>query len=334
MHHEHDAETDDTPLPPLALDAPIGLRVLADFLANPVGAFFLQRLKVRFAEQQLTSQDEEPFELNGLDVWQLQFELCERMRPWVEQHWQDDRLATQLSEQVERLRREGRLPLAAFGEFSAQSLVAPLHDLLVRYREQLEHWSQVEDEQRELGHVHAGIELADWLGGLRRNAAGQLASLQLVSGKLHEGRGYKWHGLVRPWVRHLALQLCGEPVTSVLVGLTGTLELPPLPAEQARAELNGLMDAWFQGMSRPLPVACKTAFAWLAAGEDEDRARREAAKRYDGGYNLSGEAASSAALARVYPDFARLNAGETFGAWAEALYGPLFEILQRKEDAA
>ncbi|MGC4012221.1 MAG: hypothetical protein QM805_26485 [Pseudomonas sp.] len=55
---------------------PIGLRVLSDFLANPVGAFFLQRLKVRFGEEQLTGQDDEPFELNGLDVWQLQFELC------------------------------------------------------------------------------------------------------------------------------------------------------------------------------------------------------------------------------------------------------------------
>ncbi|QIE85923.1 exodeoxyribonuclease V subunit gamma [Pseudomonas nitroreducens] len=334
VHREHHGETDAAPLPPLALDAPIGLRVLADFLANPVGAFFLQRLKVRFAEEQLTGQDEEPFELNGLDVWQLQFELCERLRPWVEQHWQADQLAAQLTGQVERLRREGRLPLAAFGDFSAQALVAPLHDLLARYREQLEHWSQVEEEQRELNHEHAGIELADWLGGLRRNADGQLASLQLVSGKLHEGKGYKWHGLVRPWVRHLALQLCGEPVTSVLVGLTGTLEFPPLPAQDARAELDALLDAWFQGMSRPLPVACKAAFAWLAAGEDEERAAREAAKRYDGGFNLSGEAASSAALARVYPDFATLNASEEFAAWAEALYGPLFAILQRKEAQA
>ena len=69
---------------------------------------------------------------------------------------------------------------------------------------------------------------------------------------------------------------CGEPVSSVLVGLTGTLELPPLPREQAGAELDRLIDAWLEGMRRPLPVACKAAFAWLAAGEDADRASREA----------------------------------------------------------
>ena len=92
VHREYGGETTEAPLSPPVLDAPIGLRVLSDFLANPVGAFFLQRLKVRFGEEQLTGQDEEPFELNGLDVWQLQFELCERLRPWVEQHWQADQL--------------------------------------------------------------------------------------------------------------------------------------------------------------------------------------------------------------------------------------------------
>lgn len=334
VHRDGDASQGDAPLPELRLEAPIGLRVLSDFLANPVNAFFIQRLKVRFGEEQLTGQDEEPFELNGLDSWLLQFELCERLRPWVEQHWQGEQLGQRLDEQVERLRREGRLPLAAFGDFTAQALVAPLHDLLTRYREQLEHWSQVEEEQRELAHAHAGVELSDWLGGLRRAADGRLGSVQLISGKLHEGRGYKWYSLVRHWVRHLALQLCGEPVSSVLVGLTGTLELPPLPREQARAELDRLIDAWREGMCRPLPVACKVAFAWLAAGDDPDRARREAAKRYDGGYNLSGEAASSAALTRVYPDFTSLDASDEFPAWAETLYGPLFQLLTRKEESA
>ncbi|MCY1449768.1 RecBCD enzyme subunit RecC [compost metagenome] len=138
---------------------------------------------------------------------------------------------------------------------------------------------------------------------------------------------------MRHWVRHLALQLCGEPVSSVLVGLTGTLELPPLPREQASAELDRLIDAWIEGMCRPLPVACKAAFGWLSGGEDEQRKLGEAAKRYDGGFNLNGEAASSPALARVYPDFAALNASGEFATWAEALYGPLYNLLTRQDDA-
>ncbi|KSW26390.1 MULTISPECIES: exodeoxyribonuclease V subunit gamma [unclassified Pseudomonas] len=328
------AEQAEAPLPELLPDAPIGLRALADFLASPVNAFFQQRLKVRFAEEDLTGHDEETFALDGLQVWQLQFELCERLRPWIEQHWADGELPGRIEGQLARLRGEGRLPLAAFGAFSARELSAPLGELLTRYREELEHWSEAEEGQRELIHSHAasGVELGDWLGGLRRNAEGQWASVQLVSGKLHEGRGYKWHSLVRHWVRHLGLQLCGAPVRSLLVSQTGTLELPPLTAEIARGHLDALITAWLEGLRRPLPVACKAAFAWLGADGDEARAASEAAKRYDGGFGSSGEAASSLALARVYPDFASLNASGEFASWAENLYGPLYQLLQRRDD--
>ncbi|SDI44438.1 exodeoxyribonuclease V subunit gamma [Pseudomonas panipatensis] len=336
VHRQDDAGValEEAVLAPLLPDAAIGLRTLGDFLANPVNAFFQQRLKVRFGDEDLTGHDEETFALDGLQVWQLQFELCERLRPWIENHWEDGALPARIEQQLSRLRGEGRLPLAAFGAFSARELSAPLGELLGRYREQLTYWSEAEEGQRELSHLHApsGVSLSDWLGGLRRNADGQLASLQLVSGKLHEGRGYKWHSLVRHWVRHLGLQLCGAPVRSLLVSQSGTLELPPLAAEQARAQLDSLIAAWLEGLRRPLPVACKAACAWLGAGEDEEKAAREAAKRYDGGFGVTGEAAASPALTRVYPDFASLAASGEFGAWAEALYGPLYHLLQRRDD--
>ncbi|WP_160288125.1 exodeoxyribonuclease V subunit gamma [Pseudomonas knackmussii] len=326
------AEQAEAPLSEYLPDTPIGLRVLGDFLANPVNAFFLQRLKVRFAEEDLTGHDEEAFALDGLQTWQLQFELCERLRPWVESEWEGEALPARIDQQLSRLRGEGRLPLAAFGAFSARELSKPLSELLGRYRDALEHWSEAEEGQRELAHEHAGVKLEDWLGGLRRNADGQWASVQLVSGKLHEGRGYKWHSLVRPWVRHLGLQLCGTPVRSLLVSQTGTLELPPLAADIARGHLNTLIGAWLEGLRRPLPVAGKAAFGWLSGGDDEEKAAREAAKRYDGGFGMSGEAASSPALARVYPDFASLAESGEFATWAEALYGPLYQLLQRRDD--
>ena len=47
---------------------------------------------------------------------------------------------------------------------------------------------------------------------------------------------------------------------------------------------------------------------------------------------MSGEAASSPALARVYPDFASLAGSGEFATWAETLYGPLYQLLQRRDD--
>ncbi|MBF3202029.1 exodeoxyribonuclease V subunit gamma, partial [Pseudomonas aeruginosa] len=153
-------------------------------LANPVNAFFQQRLKVRFDDEQLTGNDEEPFELDALDNWKLQFELTERMKRWVERDWDAEGLPVQLQAQVERLRRQGRLPLAAFGEFSARHLLQPLPDLLWRYRQEIERWPEAVEQQQELRHRHpSGLELEDWLGGLRRDASGRLARLQLLSGK-------------------------------------------------------------------------------------------------------------------------------------------------------
>ncbi|MFO6352645.1 exodeoxyribonuclease V subunit gamma, partial [Pseudomonas aeruginosa] len=334
VHREDEIGAPDAeaPLAPLELEGALGLRALAEFLANPVNAFFQQRLKVRFDDEQLTGNDEEPFELDALDNWKLQFELTERMKRWVERDWDAEGLPVQLQAQVERLRRQGRLPLAAFGEFSARHLLQPLPDLLWRYRQEIERWPEAVEQQQELRHRHpSGLELEDWLGGLRRDASGRLARLQLLSGKLHEGRSFKWHSLVRHWLQHLALQRLGQPVSSVLVSQTGTLEIPPLPSERAGEYLDQLIDAWLQGMRQPLPLACRTAFAWLASGgaAEPEKAMREARKRYEGGFGMGGEVDASPALARVYPDFDRLLASGEFAHWAEQLYAPLLAALGR-----
>ncbi|MFO6143336.1 exodeoxyribonuclease V subunit gamma, partial [Pseudomonas aeruginosa] len=148
---------------------------------------------------------------------------------------------------------------------------------------------------------------------------------------LHEGCGFNWPSLVRHWLQHLALQRLGQPVSSVLVSQTGTLEIPPLPSERAGEYLDQLIDAWRQGMRQPLPVACRTAFAWLASGgaAEPEKAMREARKRYEGGFGMGGEVDASPALARVYPDFDRLLASGEFAHWAEQLYAPLLAALGR-----
>ncbi|MNY43033.1 RecBCD enzyme subunit RecC [compost metagenome] len=78
-------------------------------------------------------------------------------------------------------------------------------------------------------------------------------------------------------------------------------------------------------MCEPLPVGCKTAFAWLSGigGAALDQAR----ETFEGGYMVTGEVASSAALRRAYPDFDALSGDGRFTLLAEHLYGPLFNHL-------
>jgi len=105
--------------------------------------------------------------------------------------------------------------------------------------------------------------------------------------------------------------------------------LPPLEQEVARQILGNLLQAWQAGMRQPLPVAIKTAFAWLGQS-DPDKAAAAARKTYDGdGQNSEGERRQSPALARQFADYNALIADETFSGWAETLYRPLLNAPWR-----
>ena len=109
--------------------------------------------------------------------------------------------------------------------------------------------------------------------------------------------------------------------------------MPVDPAE-ARQRLADLVCAWHDGMRRPLPLATRTAFAWLRAspqpGADPDKARTAARKEYEGGFRPTGERDTSPCLRRAWPDFDALASGGEFEALAQHLLRPLQEALHEK----
>ncbi|MNV55993.1 exonuclease V subunit gamma [compost metagenome] len=239
----------------------------------------------------------------------------------------------ELDQHVQRLQREGKLPLGGFGTLSASALAEPLPDMLERYHAQLQAWPEVEEGQTAatIAAQEPTPGLSDWLGGIRRNAQGERAYLQLDSKKLCNDDSWRWHNLVRPWVRHLALQLSEPGCTTILVSLNGDVVFRPMLVQQAQEQLQSLLDAWVAGMREPLPVACKSAFAWLEeageGGEDNDATSEKARETFEGGYMRTGEADSSFALRRAYADFDQLCASGHFASWATRLYGGLFNHL-------
>ncbi|KAB0562109.1 hypothetical protein F7P74_10630, partial [Helicobacter pullorum NCTC 12824] len=90
-----------------------------------------------------------------------------------------------------------------------------------------------------------------------------------------------------------------------------------------------LLLAWHAGMRKPLPVAVKTAFAWLGQ-TDPAKAQAAASKAYEGdSINTDGERRETPALTRQFPDYATLIASEEFEGWAETLYRPLINASWR-----
>lgn len=331
VHESRTEQPSASLLPELIQDTPLTLRQLDGFVRDPVGAFFQQRLKVKFDNNELISRDDETFQLDNLENWQHQDRLSQALKRWVEEDYQPEGATAELDLHVQRLQREGKLPMGGFGALSASALAEPLPDMLARYHAQLQAWPEIEEGQTAatIAAIKSTPGLHDWLGGVRRNPQGERAYLQLDSKKLIRKDSFEWHHLVRPWVRHLALQLSDERCTTILVSLNGDVVLRPLAAQQAQEQLQSLLDAWVAGMREPLPAACKSAFAWLeGGGQASDTALHKAREKYEGNnYQDPGEAKRSFPLRRAYPDFDALCAARTFPKWAESLYGGLFNHL-------
>jgi exodeoxyribonuclease V gamma subunit len=118
-------------------------------------------------------------------------------------------------------------------------------------------------------------------------------------------------------------------MTTALVASDDSLLLAPLEQGAARHALSHLLQAWQTGMRQPLPIAVKTAFAWLSQ-TDPAKAGAAARKAYEGdGQTTDGERRESSALARQFADFDALTAEETFPDWCNALYKPMLEAPWR-----
>ncbi|RYZ06862.1 MAG: hypothetical protein EOO24_11405 [Comamonadaceae bacterium] len=336
------------PLPALRADTPLTLRQLADFLAQPVEAFFAQRLQVRFDGGDEDAQDEEVFALDGLQNWQLEAELRAALQPWADAQPAPAQARAQLgavlAEHTAPLLRAGRLPLQAFGTLAAQHLAQAMQRTLEHYLEARATWPQPEHQAHALRWHDAasGFEIADNLPPrhlpdpqeqqeqqAQQDEGATPATLALANGRLHRGDELSWQHIVRHWPAHLALQIAAGPTRTVLASETGLVKLAPMPAHEAQATLAALVQGWAEGMRQPLPLACRTGF--MALNEDQESGRRTA-QTYDGGFQRSGEGERTA-LARVYPSFAHLLAAQTangygFWHWVQQLYRPLWDALE------
>lgn len=327
LHNSVEPSDSATALEAYTPDAALGIAQLQDFLRNPVRHFYSQRLKVFFEAAQAPSPDEEPFSLDPLQRYTLSESLLAAGMANV--HSVD--LA--LQSQAQRLQGSGLLPMAGFGTCLQAELIEPLPDLLARYRDLRVLWPITLDSALPITFSYQGVTLEGWIGGLQQRADGGLLSVTTIANAIGGTRTRKWHRMIRCWVEHLAACAVGLPLTTALVASDDTLLLKPLSEEAAAERLRDLLSAWLIGMSAPLPIAVKTAFAWLGQS-DPAKAQAAAHKAYEGdGITFDGERRESVALARQFPDFEAMLADETFTGWCDTLYRPLFEAPWQSVDA-
>ncbi|MDN4542872.1 MULTISPECIES: exodeoxyribonuclease V subunit gamma [unclassified Pseudomonas] len=309
-------------------DEPLTLGQLQDFLRNPVRHFFSQRLKVYFEAAEVPLADEEPFVLDALQRYNLSDRLLEAAMADLD----DTDQALQL--QAQRLQNSGLLPMAGFGECLQRELIEPLPDLLQRYQQLLALWPTPLTSALPVSLELHELRIEGWLSGLHQRADGGLLSVTTIPNSIGSIKSRKWHRLTRPWVNHLAACASGLSMTTALVASDDSLVLAPMDVNSAQRILGDLLLAWQSGMRQPLPIAVKTAFAWLGQ-TDTVKAEAAARKAYEGdGLTTNGERRESIALARQFADYDALTADETFFDWCDALYRPLLEASWRSLSSA
>ncbi|MBK5510149.1 MULTISPECIES: exodeoxyribonuclease V subunit gamma [unclassified Pseudomonas] len=323
LHQASEQATDVEVLEPYIQEEPLGLGQLQDFLRNPVRHFFSQRLKVFFEAAEVPLADEEPFVLDALQRYSLSDSLLEAALSQL------DHSDQALEAQAIRLQNSGLLPMAGFGECLQRELIEPLPDLLQRYQQLLTLWPTLLASALPVSLELHGLRLEGWLSGLHQRADGGLLSVTTIPNSIGSIKTRKWHRLTRPWVNHLVACASGISMTTALVASDDSLLLEPLEKDAAFQILGNLLLAWQTGMRQPLPIAVKTAFAWLSQ-TDPVKAEAAARKAYEGdGQTTDGERRESPALTRQFADYDSLTADETFTDWCDALYRPLLEAPWR-----
>ncbi|WP_077048022.1 exodeoxyribonuclease V subunit gamma [Pseudomonas sp. KK4] len=319
LHHAVDQAADIEILTPHVQEEPLSLGQLQDFLRNPVRHFFSQRLKVFFEAAEVPLADEEPFVLDSLQRYSLSDNLLEAALADLDNHDQA------LESRARRLQNSGLLPMAGFGEYLQRELIEPLPDLLQRYQHLLALWPTPLTSALPVNLELHGLQVEGWISGLHQRADGGLLSVTTIPNKIGSIKTRKWHRLIKPWVNHLVACASGLAMTTALVASDDSLVLAPMEAQSAQRILGDLLLAWQSGMRQPLPIAVKTAFAWLGQTEPH-KAQAAARKAYEGdGQNTDGERRESVALARQFADYDALVADESFVDWCNALYRPLLE---------
>ena len=328
--HRADAtQPDPCELPPWVPDTALSLGQLQRFLAKPVAYFFNQRLKVFFTEVADDAFDDEPFSLDGLQ----RHDAVRRVLHAVLEANAGIALDHAVPAAVRRLGEEGVLPPGGFGAALQENIATQVHRLAGLWQAACQRWP-AHPEKFELRHTHDELRLEDWLTDLRRDTNGQFLRLELVNGDLLDKGGVlRFDKLIQAWVTHLAANANGLVMRTQFISIDAQSAFAAMPRKQASTLLDALLDALCQGMQSPIPIARKTAFAWLkAAGNDKDPVKA-AAFCYEGSdFGGIGERAQDACLVRAWPTFNDMRVAG-FETWLH-LYEPLIKAVLPNGDSA
>ena len=315
----HSSEQKPARIPAEDVSAPqehpvsLPLQKVEKFLRNPLKGYFEEVLNAYLDVDLQQIPEDEPFDIKGLERWWVRNELM-------------DRSADQ-EETLFRIQRAGKSPLGPVGTNIRAELLEE-----ARYARALQELAlkkiQKEDEitiRVEFARETAGqkVVLFDEINHVLVSESGQRFILTYRPVVL-KNDSHAFQSLWRLWVTHVAAQLSGSPVETIITTWDSIYSFTPLKQEIAEITMVDILDFVTRARIEPVALHESIGVAWANAGGYEQRDKAVNAVRGA----LAG--LTDRYMTRLYPDPEVLVDDETLLHWAQRLYIPCKNALVEK----
>lgn len=267
----------DTTQLPTELD----IEQLAQYLKQPVEAFFRQRLGVYFEKLKEQNETDEPFSLNKLEQYNLANKLSQA------------NVNSSLNAEVKKMELSGALPLAGFKQHFSDDLAEKAQTLESKKQAITKDWPHrvaaqsynlelkvvlIKEGYQHSEHTHTmrltGV-LQDWYSNHPQD---RYMALQTRPGAVTHEKQIRLEVMANMWVKHLFACALGLPITSYQVGLDEVVVLDAIHKNEAQKILSQILSAYLD-MWRELPkIACKTAgkilIEWSKKVKDSKKSKK------------------------------------------------------------
>lgn len=256
---------------PQDLQRQISPKALDKFFKHPIRHFVQQQLHI-YEPRNIELIEDEPFDLNHLEQWQIRNQLLE--------YW----LQGEEDKAQQRIKAQGMLPHGEPGNVALTELEVDLTRML----ETLEF-------RPPLQHLPIDIDLTLTRNKEAWRMCGRLHHVYENTGLLLlSASKYNLANVLPLWIEHLCLHASKHPAagTALFISRDASMQLQAIDADLAHQYLTDLVTLYEQGLSSPLPFVRKSAATWMesfAHNADPVRALNEAKKKWVGNHNYPGE---------------------------------------------
>lgn len=295
----------------------VSIDQLRRFFKHPAKYLLNRRLGIYLESGGEVLEEEEPFDVGGLEAYQMGDFLVEKRLSGAE--------PAALFDFKQRL---GELPHGVIGRSVYEARCEEIEPFAAAVAPYLK------------GNPLEPAEIDLELGGFR--LTGRIARLFTEAVFRYRYADIKGKDLTDAWIPHLALaahDAPGLPQTTVLIGRNKTLRLNP--TTDAGALLLDLLNLYWEGLHEPLPIFPKSTWAYaefrFLKGKDRTTAVGNAQRIWN---NYRGAESKDLHLSHCFghlltPDDPKGEAlfGDAFVGVAERLFGPIFDHLEEMGDA-